>query len=306
MPASEAASMEEGSSATRIGTSTISRGGDELANIITPEDIDRKPWKYVGYRNYARFVASEDDFFILRRFGSLSVRIALFLQDEIAVLENELDEIDKMNSRKDSADVHNGSFRQDNQIQHDRITILHKIRQRILKYKMKKLQTPRRQDIRSLRNWHHNHDHAAISPEEQEYLGHENDLFSVVQKDKTPLRKFIDNSRRLRTLSIWRLKNQDSPDHERGVVSYYSDKRINTFASGVVVSLGIILLLAPLWILYALQSSALKLAVITVFITTFLIILSFAMVAKPFEVLGATAAYAAVLMVFLQFGGDSS
>ncbi|TDZ15183.1 hypothetical protein Cob_v012011 [Colletotrichum orbiculare MAFF 240422] len=43
-----------------------------------------------------------------------------------------------------------------------------------------------------------------------------------------------------------------------------------------------------------------KLAVITCFIFVFLLVLSLAMVAKPFEALGATAAYAAVLMVFLQ------
>ncbi|KAI1133664.1 hypothetical protein F5Y10DRAFT_228301 [Nemania abortiva] len=296
---------------TELGSSTISLGSVGPANIIAREDIERKPWKYVGYRGYTQLVASEDDFFILRRFNSLNIRVALLLQDEIAVLENELAEIDQMASRKDSEDVHNGSFRQD---QSDRAAVLGKIRQQILQYnqfvlqqiEMKKLQTPRAQDIRSLVNWHHNHDYAAISPEEQKYLEHESDLFSVVQKDKTPLRRLIDHSRWLRTLSIWQLKNQDPPKHEGDVVSYYSDKRINTFASSVIVGLGIILLLAPLWILYALQSSVLKLAVITVFITIFLIILSFALVTKPFGALGATAAYAAVLMVFLQFGGGTS
>lgn len=156
---------------------------------------------------------------------------------------------------------------------------------------MKKFHTARRQDIRSLLNWHHNHDNAAILPAEQRYLEHESDLFGVVQKDKTPLRRLIDHSRRLRTLSVWRLKSRNVPNDERDVVSYFSDKRMDTFASSTIVGLGIILLLAPLWILFILQSPALKLAVITAFITTFLIILSFAMVAKPFEALGATAAY---------------
>lgn len=160
---------------------------------------------------------------------------------------------------------------------------------------MKKFQNARRQDIRSLVNWHHNHDNAAILPDEQKYLDHESDLIGVIQKDKTPLRRLIDHSRRLRTLSIWRLKNHDVPNEERDVVSYFSDKRMDTFASSTIVGLGIILLLTPLWILYALQSPVLKLAVITAFITTFLIILSFAMVAKPFEALGATAAYVSQL-----------
>ena len=43
-------------------------------------EIDQKPWKYVGYQSFSRFVASDNDFFILRRFGALSVQIILALQ----------------------------------------------------------------------------------------------------------------------------------------------------------------------------------------------------------------------------------
>lgn len=124
-------SMIEGSSAMGTESSTISLASVDPANVITQEDIERKPWKYVGYRGYTKLVASEDDFFILRRFNTISIRIALHLQDEIAVLENELAEIDERNSRKDSEDVHNGSFRQD---QNDRTAVLNKTRQRLLKY----------------------------------------------------------------------------------------------------------------------------------------------------------------------------
>lgn len=121
----------EGSSIPASGSSTIYLSDVDLANAITREDIERKPWKYVGYRGYTNLVASEDDFFILRRFDSLNIRIALLLQDEIVVLESELAKIDERTSRKDSEDVHNGSFRQD---QDDRTAVLNKIRQRILKY----------------------------------------------------------------------------------------------------------------------------------------------------------------------------
>ncbi|KAI1368717.1 hypothetical protein F5Y08DRAFT_227349 [Xylaria arbuscula] len=303
-----AAETTEGSSTAEPSTSSISLASIDTNNVVLREDIERKPWKYVGYSGYTRFIASEDDFFILRRFDSLTIRIALLLQDEISVLENELAEIDERTSKKAAEDVHNGSFREDISC---RAEVLSKIRQRIPKYnefilqqsEMKKFQKPRRQDIRSLRNWHHNHDNAAILPEEQKYLEHHNDLLGVVHKDKTPLRTLIDSSRQLRTLPIWRQGNHND---ESDWVSYYSDKRMNTFASGIIVGVGAILFLVPLWILYALQRPELKLAVITVFVAAFLIILSFAMVAKPFEALGATAAYAAVLMVFLQFGAGSS
>ncbi|KAJ3577101.1 hypothetical protein NPX13_g3466 [Xylaria arbuscula] len=269
-----AAETTEGSSTAEPGTSPISLASIDTNNVVLREDIERKPWKYVGYSGYIRFIASEDDFFILRRFDSLTIRIALLLQDEISVLENELAEIDERTSKKAAEDVHNGSFREDISC---RAAVLSKIRQRIPKY--------------------------TILPEEQKYLEHDNDLLGVVHKDKTPLRTLIDSSRQLRTLPIWRQGNHND---ESDWVSYYSDKRMNTFASGIIVGVGAILLLVPLWILYALQRPELKLAVITVFVAAFLIILSFAMVAKPFEALGATAAYAAVLMVFLQFGAGSS
>lgn len=73
-------------------------------------------------------------------------------------------------------------------------------------------------------------------------------------------------------------------------VSYYSDKRMGGFASGVIVAVGVIMLITPIWILQAMKTLQAKLAVITVFVFAFLLILSFPMASKPFEALGATAA----------------
>ncbi|KAK3325495.1 hypothetical protein B0H66DRAFT_599651 [Apodospora peruviana] len=139
----------------------------------------------------------------------------------------------------------------------------------------------------------------------QRYLDHDDDLvvcLAVRDKadGKTPIR-------RLRTLGFWRKKRHDA-DADADInhfVSYYSDKRIDGFASALIASVGIALLIAPIWTLKVMDSLTNKLVVvITVFVLVFLLILSFAMVAKPFEALGATAAYAAVLMVFIQVGDD--
>lgn len=62
------------------------------------------------------------------------------------------------------------------------------------------------------------------------------------------------------------------------------------------------MLIAPLWILQSIGGTNAKLVVITAFILVFLAILSVVTNAKQFETLGATAAYSAVLMVFLQLG----
>ncbi|KAL2061533.1 hypothetical protein VTL71DRAFT_6910 [Oculimacula yallundae] len=158
-------------------------------------------------------------------------------------------------------------------------------------------------DIESLRNWHHNHGGSPVDPAEQVYLTHTTDLFCVVPKDRTPVRRFLDRSREFRTHSIWRKTDSTLPSYDKGHVIVLSDKRIDKFVTFLIVSVGTAMLIAPIWILRATSDSINKLVVITVFIVVFLAILSVITVAKPAETLAATAAYSAVLMVFLQLGG---
>lgn len=139
----------------------------------------------------------------------------------------------------------------------------------------------------------------------------------MVHKDETPVRRLINSSKRLRTLSIWRQPPPTDNDND-GMVTYFSDRRMDNFASGVIIGVGMVMLIVPLWILAAMANTTAKLVVITLFVFLFLLILSFAIASKPFEALGATAAYvpdcfgpqshsssnenryAAVLMVFIQ------
>jgi hypothetical protein len=98
---------------------------------LTKEEIEKKPWKYIGYRGYADFIASENDFYILRRFASLNSRVALSLQDQISVLEEQLDDLDKHCSRRDAEDLHNGSFRDDRK---ERTALVEVIYEKLTKY----------------------------------------------------------------------------------------------------------------------------------------------------------------------------
>jgi hypothetical protein len=74
------------------------------------------------------------------------------------------------------------------------------------------------------------------------------------------------------------------------LVTYISDKRVDTFAYVVIVGVGMAMLIAPMWVLEFLDSQLVKLATITTFIIAFLAMISGASSAKPFEVLAATAA----------------
>ena len=103
-----------------------------IQSSVTKEDIDKRPWKYVGYRGFSTFLASDNDFFILRRFGTLHARVLLALQDQISVLGETLNTIDREASRKEAPHLHNGSFRTD-RVQ-DRMDLILQIDKRLREY----------------------------------------------------------------------------------------------------------------------------------------------------------------------------
>ena len=80
----------------------------------------------------------------------------------------------------------------------------------------------------------------------------------------------------------------------------------------ITIGLGLAMLIAPLWLLQYVYTAEpnlkTRLGVITGFLVAFTLLLSVMVVARPFEVLAATAAYGAVMMVFMQLGppGDSA
>lgn len=106
---------------------------ESVENEPTEEDIRRKPWKYIGIKGYAKFIASDDDFFILRRFNTLIARVALGLEDEISDLEGQLDVLDERYSSKTAEDVNNGTFRDDME---DRMEIIETLRKKLKRYSL--------------------------------------------------------------------------------------------------------------------------------------------------------------------------
>lgn len=96
----------------------------------------QKPWKYLGYEAYAQFIASDDDFFILRRFSYLTARVLLSLQDELLVHEDELAAIE-VAVRKEDLDVHNGAFRSDRETEPKRKELVRVIATKLKEYSTK-------------------------------------------------------------------------------------------------------------------------------------------------------------------------
>lgn len=95
-------------------------------------DIQAQPWKYLGYRAFCEWSASDNDLFVLRRFTALNTRVILKMQDEIAQLEEELTEIDDQNAQVHIPPVNNGSFR--NEVVRRREEIIEEARVKLREY----------------------------------------------------------------------------------------------------------------------------------------------------------------------------
>jgi hypothetical protein len=146
-------------------------------------------------------------------------------------------------------------------------------------------------DIEKVQKWHKNHDYKAIAKEEQKYLRHKQDLFSLVPRVKAPVRLMLERSQWFRAHRIWRNKNATAlPVHDQDLITYTSDERIDSFATFIVVLFGLGMILAPIWILSFVNPKVVKLGVITVFIVVFLGVVSYATTSSPGESLAATAA----------------
>lgn len=81
---------------------------------------------------------------------------------------------------------------------------------------------------------------------------------------------------------------------------YSSDSKFERFTTVCIIATGLIMLLAPMWWLEFVSDSVTRLKIITGFLCVFISIMTIATINRPFEVVAATAAYAAVLMVFMQ------
>ena len=102
-------------------------------------------------------------------------------------------------------------------------------------------------------------------------------------------------------------RHYNHPDNFESETTTYSEEgRIDKFVTCVTIGLGLVMLIAPLWLLQYVYSAEpdmkARLKIITGFLIAFTIFVSIVAVARPFEVLAATAAYGAVLMVFMQLG----
>ena len=142
--------------------------------------------------------------------------------------------------------------------------------------------------IENIEAWFWNHP-TAIVKEEQEFVRKAGDVVALVARVKSPLRLLLEKFRSVLTCSLFRAK-QRTDQVQSPTTSYYSNAKFDAFVTAVLIFSGILLLLGPMWTLQYMTNNTKRLGVITAFILLFTSLLASATVAKPFEVLAATAA----------------
>ncbi|KAK8058307.1 hypothetical protein PG994_008755 [Apiospora phragmitis] len=244
--------------------------GDIEMSILSRDESLHKPWKYIGYPAFAKYLSLDDDFFVIRRYDRLHCRVLITLQDEIAMLEEELDNLDAKYSKKGAPDVDNGSTRKD---QPERKELIKRILMELKHYGIACLINPPKE-------------------KEIEFLK-ARDLVTLAKQPKSPLRRLFERyilsstSKLLGFLAGHRQHVGDSTVHGQ-------DEPIDAAIVPSIFGTAALMLIAPLWALAFTHNMVARLGIITFFNVVLLAVLTSATLAKPFEVLAVAAGQVAV------------
>ncbi|KAL8919010.1 MAG: hypothetical protein Q9172_005165 [Xanthocarpia lactea] len=244
-------------------------------------------------------------------------RLLLYLQDELAELEYKLDKLDKA-TFSDDEDIKLSSRRDDWIAPSKRRDLVRQIAQKLEEYdehllRYQKVQAIRRPTIRnqaSLYNFVQN-TQSLIEPEYR-WIREGMDLAAVAREEEHGwfngfLEDNLNRISRKATQFVFRTKEQKIvTGHEN--VSLFDPHRLDILLRVVLTILAAILLLVPVLILFTLQPTNAdevrrkgKYQVLTIFLFTMIFSASCSVFTKARrqEVFTATAAYCAVLVVFL-------
>ncbi|KAK7967743.1 uncharacterized protein PG986_002020 [Apiospora aurea] len=234
-------------------------------------------------------------FFVIRRYDRLHCRVLITLQDEIAMLEEELDALDAKYSDRNAPDVDNGSVRRD---QPERKNLVKRICAELENYA---IPIAPEENVENIRNWLENNNNP-IHREELEFLK-ARDLITLA-KPKSLLRRLFERHILSSTSDLFGFLA--SHRHRAGDATVHGqDEPIDAVTVPVIFVTAATMLISPLWILAVTQNMFARLGIITGFNVLLLAVLTSATLAKPFEILAVAAGYSAVLVVFLQIGSIS-
>jgi hypothetical protein len=120
---------------THIPMQPLSSSAATVSGSVDEETRLSMAWKYEGYQALSKWMASDDDFFVFRRFESLNANTMLWMQDRISQLEQELANIHQtVEDSKPAQRLKNNSFRWDAKYMQRRDQIMAELSRQLLYY----------------------------------------------------------------------------------------------------------------------------------------------------------------------------
>ncbi|QYT03245.1 hypothetical protein H0G86_010215 [Trichoderma simmonsii] len=261
-----------------------------------------------GFAQVARWVALDPDkeTSIYRKFDALAARNLLYLQSELLVLENKLEQIDINDAKSDDMDLGDAimtwetleqQFNNGNEKARVRMDLIIKIRARIKEYhealllqsEITKLKQPSKRIIKTYREWFNN-PRPVLGGLSKTFLDDSDDLVGLHSLETDYLSIFLRR--------YWPFKEEISMD-SRYNVGRYHEKSISAATAIITILIAAFLLVGPITGLYFVVNDAAKLGMLAAFTALFALSVGLMTNAKRAEIFASTAAYAAVLVVFV-------
>ncbi|KAI1358664.1 hypothetical protein F5Y08DRAFT_321302 [Xylaria arbuscula] len=267
-----------------------------------------------GFPSLAAFIASDRDksAAIFKRFNRLAARNLLALQSELAELESRLDHYDQedQTNRETMQSLRNWQdYKARADSEPERMELMAKIKTTMREYRealiiestLARVSPPDRKTLKAFRfNFFHGR------PGEEGTFptlgGHSSNLYDDpddlvalhVTEDSDRLTMFVKDN-------FGFLFQEEAPNGGSGVpdVGYASGRKIASFIAYLSTVLAVLLLFGAILVLYKVNSNDVKLGLIALFTLLFAASTGLLTNAKRSEVFASTAAYAAVLVVFV-------
>jgi hypothetical protein len=292
-----------------------------------------------GFPRLAAFQASDANFGLYRSYNYLHSRVLLDYQDEITSLETELDELDWEAHSENPERLRTNDFDRDDDTAQNppartRRVVLREIKNKLMEYDevlikartLESFQKPSDRDYRSVRRYHHNF--KPLMDGEMESIRSKEDIVSVssgreraafdggvetlISRVDGVLKKML-GSKQPPLMRFFRTPELDAKTADPHVLLYSSsriDKMVNIFITFVIF----ILLVIPIITMYHLTSTISTdtsspadttrntfnaVGVLIVFTLLFSAAMSVLTKAARHEMFAASAAYCAILVVFI-------
>ncbi|KAG8530119.1 uncharacterized protein KY384_005601 [Bacidia gigantensis] len=262
-----------------------------------------------GYPRLAAFMTSDINTRVFRRFGWERNRLLLHKQDRIAELSDQLRELDKADEVANPERLY--SRRDDEeQASCERQRLMHQMSTDLKEYDdlltrehtISSITKPSKNNHRTIFDWVYNN--KPVVWDEYQYLYQQDDFVLLGNQRDNWLRSFDEKIWALSHFPIFKkLLASKKHNNEQSSDPYTHDS--SNYKADLIIKLTVTiattaLLVLPIVLLYVLKSSpGIKLTILLLFVIAFSMALALTTGAKRHEIFAATAAYCAVLVVFL-------